>query len=302
MDNRWRIEGIEVEVTHPERVLFPQDGITKGDLAAYYRDVAGAMLPHIEGRPVHMDRYPRGLGGPGFAQKEVPENAPEWVERATVRKEGGTVTHVVCENAATLVYLANLACVTPHVWQSRVPRVERPDRMVFDLDPPADDFALVRDAAKLLRPILDELRLPSFLLATGSRGLHVVVPIKPAKDFDSVRSVSQEIAAELVRRDPGRLTTEMRKEDRKGRLFVDTLRNSYGATAVAPYAVRARNGAPVAAPLTWDELDDPATTARRFTLRAMAARLESTGDLWKGMEARAVSPDGAARAFRHRAA
>jgi bifunctional non-homologous end joining protein LigD len=203
---------------------------------------------------------------------------------------------VVCENAATLVYLANLACITPHVWQSRVPRVERPDRMILDLDPSADDFSVVRAAARLLRAILEALRLPSYLVTTGSRGVHVVVPIEPTHDFDTVRGVSQRIAAELVRRDPKRLTTEMRKEDRGDRLFVDTLRNSYGATAVAPYAVRARPGAPVAAPLTWDELDDPALNARRFTLRTMPARLSAAGDLWNEMEARAVSLDPASAA------
>jgi bifunctional non-homologous end joining protein LigD len=297
MAERWKVGEIEVEVTHPERILFPEGGITKGDLAAYYRDVAAVMLPHVKGRPLHMDRYPRGIGEPGFVQKEAPENAPHWIERVTVAKEGGEVTHVVCENAATLVYLANLACVTPHVWQSRVPAVERPDRLILDLDPPSDDFGHVRDAARLLRPILEERRLLSFLMTTGSRGMHVVVPIKPVHDFNTVRNVSQSVADELVRRDPTRLTMEMRKEDRAGRLFVDTLRNSYGATAVAPYAVRARSGAPVAAPLTWDELDDPGLTARRFTLRTMAARLETAGDVWKGLEAVAVSLDAAAQAL-----
>jgi bifunctional non-homologous end joining protein LigD len=299
MDQRLSIGQIEVEVTHADRVLFPDDGITKGDLAAYYRDVADAMLPHVLGRPLHMQRFPRGVAEAGFVQKEVPENAPKWVERVTVEKEGGHVTHAVCDNAATLVWLANLSCITPHVWQSRIDSLDRPDRMVLDLDPAEDDFESVRRAAKLLRALLDELELPAFLMSTGSRGLHVVVPLQPERDFDSVRAISQQIADELVRRDPERMTVEMRKEDRRGRLFVDTLRNSYGATAVTPYAVRARAGAPVAAPLEWDELDDPNTNPRRFTLRNMDARLRESGDLWRGMEQKAVSLNEVSARLRH---
>jgi bifunctional non-homologous end joining protein LigD len=289
MSETWDVGGLKVELTHPERILFPKDGITKADLAAYYREVAPAMLAHISGRPLHMQRFPRGIGEEGFVQKSAPENTPDWVHTATVEKEGGHITHIVASNPATLVYLANLACTTPHIWQSRADNVERPDRMVFDLDPPEDDFRPVRAAANQLRGLLDKLGLPSFPMTTGSRGLHVVVPLLPELEFDDVRAAAQQIARDLIRREPDALTMEMRKEDREGRLFVDTLRNSYAATAVAPYAVRATDGAPVATPVNWDDLENEGLTSRSFNLKGMSQRLADLGDVWSALESNAVS-------------
>jgi bifunctional non-homologous end joining protein LigD len=261
-----------VEIHRPDKVLFPLDGsgdgkeYTKGDLVAYYRAVAPFMLPHLRGRPLMLERHPDGLDGPMFMQKNTPEHYPEWIERVEVPKEGGTVVHPVCEDAATLVYLADQACLTLHRWLSRTGDVDRPDRLVFDLDPAVDDFAQVREAARNVRELLDELRLPSVPMTTGSKGVHVVVPVNGHDDFDTVRDFAREIAEELVRAHPGRLTTEARKKDRGDRLYLDIQRNAYAQTAVAPYTVRARPGAPVATPLTWEQLDDPAVDARRWTL------------------------------------
>ncbi|MFF1409433.1 non-homologous end-joining DNA ligase [Streptomyces sp. NPDC058289] len=255
-----------VEIGHPDKVLFPGDGITKADLAAYYRTVAGVMLPHLRGRPLMLERHPDGTRGPAFMQKDVPDHFPDWIHRAQLPKHGGTVTYAVCDDTATLLYLADQACITPHRFLSRADRPDHPDRLVFDLDPSGDDFTVVREAAHGLRELLDELELPSLLMTTGSRGLHVVIPLDRRAPFDDVRSFAHAAADVLAARDPGRLTTEPRKKDRRGRLYLDVQRNAYAQTAVAPYAVRALPGAPVAAPLAWADLDDPGLTARHRTL------------------------------------
>ncbi|EKX66418.1 ATP-dependent DNA ligase [Streptomyces ipomoeae] len=284
-----------VEIHRPEKVLFPSsdDGgkeYTKGDLVAYYRAVAPFMLPHLRGRPLMLERHPDGLDGPMFMQKNTPEYYPDWIERVEVPKEGGTVVHPVCANAATLVYLAGQACLTPHRWLSKVGRLDRPDRMVLDLDPAEDDFAQVRQAAGDARELLDELKLPAAPMTTGSKGLHIVVPLTGRDDFDVVRDFAREIAEELVRAHPERLTTAARKKDRGDRLYLDVQRNAYAQTAVAPFAVRARPGAPVATPLTWEQLDDPAVDARRWTLEDAVEQARTRP--WAGLmsRARALGP------------
>lgn len=260
-----------VEVKRVDKVLFPGDGgakeYTKGDLVDYYRAVAPFMLPHLRGRPLMLERHPDGVEGPRFMQKNTPENYPEWITRVEVPKEGGTVLHTVCEDTATLLYLADQACLTLHRWQSRVGRIDRPDRMVFDLDPAEGaDFAAVHEAAWQLAELLDELKLPSGLMTTGSRGLHIVVPVNGHQDFDEVREFAKGVADTLVARHPDRLTTAARKKDRGDRLYLDVQRNAYAQTAVAPFTVRAKPGAPVAVPIDWTQLDDPGLDARRWTI------------------------------------
>ncbi|WP_432063454.1 non-homologous end-joining DNA ligase [Streptomyces sp. S1] len=251
-----------VTVSRPEKVLFPEDGITKADLAEYYRAVAPRMLPHLRGRPLTLERHPGGIGDRGFFQKDAPDHFPDWVGRAEMPKEGGTVTYVLAEDAATLVLLADQGSVTLHRWLSKVDRPHHPDRLVFDLDPSGEGFGPVRDAARWLRDLLDELELPSLLMTTGSRGLHVLVPLDRKAPYDDVRAFAADVSGVLAARHPDLLTTEVRKKAREGRLYLDVQRNAYGQTAVAPYTVRARAGAPVAAPLAWDDLDDPALDAR----------------------------------------
>ncbi|CAL9288890.1 non-homologous end-joining DNA ligase [Streptomyces sp. SudanB182_2057] len=277
-----------VEIRRPGKVLFPgRDGApeyTKGDLADYYRSVAPYLLPHLRGRPLMLERYPDGLDGERFMQKNAPAHYPEWITRAEVAKEGGTVTHVVCDDTATLLYLAGQACVTLHRWLARTDRAggpDHPDRLVFDLDPPGEDFAAVREAAGWLRELLTELDLPVAPMTTGSRGLHLVVPLNGRHDVDDVRAFARQVAERAVARHPDRLTTAARRADRGDRLYLDVQRNAYAQTAVAPYTVRARPGAPVAVPLTWEQLDDPGTGARRWTL---ADTLEQArADPWAGL-------------------
>ncbi|MEV1076700.1 non-homologous end-joining DNA ligase [Streptomyces sp. NPDC050211] len=283
-----------VEVHRPGKVLFPGGGApkeyTKGDLVDYYRAVAPFMLPHLRGRPLMLQRQPDGLDGPQFMQKNTPDHYPEWITRVEVPKEGGTVCHTVCDDTATLLYLADQACLTLHRWLSRTDSLDRPDRMVFDLDPAEDDFETVREAARLLGGLLDELKLPSALMTTGSRGLHVIVPLNGQHDFDEVREFARDVADTLAGAHPDRLTTAARKKDRGDRLYLDVQRNAYAQTAAAPYTVRAKPGAPVATPLTWTQLDDPDIDARHWTIADAVEQART--DPWSGAmkKGRALGP------------
>jgi bifunctional non-homologous end joining protein LigD len=284
-----------VKVTHPDKVLFPDDGITKAALADYYQSVAPVMLPLVSGRPVTMQRFPNGIGKGGFLQKQIGEYFPDWIERVTApnrRTRNATtrdeVTYMVCRTADDLVYLANQACITPHVWLSRAPDIHHPDQLVFDLDPASTDPRVLRLAAAALRGLLEELGLPSFLKSSGSRGLHVVVPLVPAAETDAVKVFSIAVAEVLAARHPDDLTTEGRIADRDGRLFLDIGRNGYAQTMAAPYAVRPLAGAPVSVPLDWSELDD--FDPRRHTLRTIADRLAQP-DPWADLSQAASTLD-----------
>ncbi len=271
----------EIEITHPGKILFPDHDITKGEFVDYYRKVAGVMVRHLTGRPITMYRFHGSIQTRGFYQQKIPSYFPPWINRVTVKKEGGTLTHMVCDDTASLVYMAEQNCITPHVWLSRVDQIENPDQMIFDLDPPGDEFEPVRQGARLLKSILDDLGLESYLKTTGSHGMHVVVPLDPAEPFEKVRMLAREIAGVITGWEPEKYTTEQRKDKRKGRLFIDTLRNAYAHTAVAPYAVRARNGAPVAAPLLWEELKEKKLNAQTYHIRNIFKRLDQIGDPWK---------------------
>src|SRR5688572_23665421 len=277
---RTRDDG-RVVITHPEKVLFPEDGITKGELAAYYEAIAPLMLPHIERRPVTMERFPAGIGKKGFIQKDVSKGFPAWLERVEVPKKDGTVHHPIVSDARSLLWLANQNCITPHVWPSRTPNLYHPDVCVFDLDPAVDDDpANLRRAAMQLRALLDELDLPSWVKTSGSKGFHIVVPLDGTADFGEVAHVAHGVGRMLVARDPEHLTQEFHKVDRAGRILVDTGRNGYSATFAAAYAVRAKPGAPVSAPCTWEEVESGAVGPQTFMLRNMADRVGRVGDLW----------------------
>jgi bifunctional non-homologous end joining protein LigD len=286
-----KIGSYDVEITHPDKVLFPEDNITKADFIDYHRRIAGVMVPHITGRPLSMQRFTSGIDNQGFFQQALPEYAPDWINRVKVKKAGGSITHPVCDNAASLVYIANQDCITPHVWLSRIDQPEKPDQIIFDLDPSENDFQQVRNGARYLKRILDLLGLKAFLKTTGSKGLHVVIPILRNQRFDDSRRFAQRVALIMTQNNPEKYTTEQRKEKRGDRLFIDTLRNAYAHTAVAPYAVRAVQGAPVAAPLFWEELDDDDLSAQRFNIHNTTKRIKKLGDPWKDMELTVQSLD-----------
>lgn len=274
---------MKVEITNEDKVLFPKDQITKWDLIAYYEKVSSRMLPLIKDRPISMERYPDGIKKGGFMQKEVSIYFPSWIKTQQVKKENGSVKMFFSNTKDTLRYLANQACVTPHVWQSRLPRLEYPNRMVFDLDPPGKDFGLVVETAKHLRVVLEEdFKLKSFVMTTGSKGLHLVVPLKPVHPFDEVRAFAKKVGEIMVKKEPSLYTVNSRKSGRKSKLFIDYLRNGYAQTAVAPYAVRALDGAPLAIPLSWSEVS-ARLSPQLFTLKTIKRRL-AKADPWKEME------------------
>jgi bifunctional non-homologous end joining protein LigD len=277
-------------ISHPDKVLFPADGITKGELAEYYATVADVMLPHLRGRPVTMERFPNGIGAGGFLQKDLKKGTPDWLERVDAPKKGGVVHYPLINDARALEWVANQNCVTPHVWTSRTPKLYQPDLVVFDLDPSAEDEPdELRAAALAVRDALAELELPSWVKTSGSKGFHIVVPIAPELGFDEVAAFANGVGKTLVERDPERLTLEFTKVDRGGRIYVDTGRNGYSATFAAAYAVRSRPGAPVSAPCTWDEVEAGTVGPRTFDLRSMPERLRAVGDLWAELPKHACS-------------
>ena len=276
-------------ISHPEKVLFPNDGITKGELATYYETIAPVILPHIRGRPITMERFHRGIGEKGFMQKSVTRGFPEWLERVEVPKHGGTVHHPLVTDTRSLLWLANQNCITLHVWASRVPNLYHPDLCVFDLDPADDDLERLRNAACSVRDLLAELGLESWVKTSGSKGFHIVVPLDGSMDCGDVSRFAHLAGVLLVRRDPANLTMEFAKADRGGRIYVDAGRNHPPATFAAAYAVRAKDGAPVSAPCTWDELERGVVGPRTLHLRAMPARIALVGDLWSEMHARAYT-------------
>jgi bifunctional non-homologous end joining protein LigD len=280
--------GIEVGLSHTGKVFYPDDGITKGDVIEHYQRVAGRMLPYLRDRPVNMARYPDGITGPRIFQKNVPDYFPDWITRSTVPKQGGTLRQVICDKPATLAYLANQACIELHVFLSRAGRLDRPDQLVVDFDPPgADDFGVARQGALWLRALLaGEMGVTCFVKTTGGNGLHVHVPLDRGAGFDEVRALATDLAGVLAARHPDALTTEQRKSGRGRRVYLDVMRNAYAQSVVAPYAVRARPGAMVATPLHWDEVADKTLDAGAFTIRTIAQRLDSADDPWDGLARR----------------
>jgi len=270
-------------ITHPEKIMFPDDGITKGDLAAYYQAMAPVILPHIKGRPLTMERYPAGIGKKGFWQKDVSKGFPDWLERVKVPKKDGSLHHPVITDEQSLMWVTNQNTITQHVWISRVPDLYYPDICVFDLDPSTDDAAAVRQAALGLRDLLDELGLPSWVKTSGSKGFHIVVPLDGKSKMDDVARFANHVGRVFVSLAPDHLTQEFSKVDRKGRIYIDTGRNGYSATFAAAYTVRAKRGAPVSAPCTWEEIEKGTVNPGTFTLRNMPARIKKAGDLWADM-------------------
>ncbi|PYS66480.1 MAG: ATP-dependent DNA ligase [Acidobacteria bacterium] len=272
-----------VETSNEEKLFFPDEKISKGDLIDYYQKIAEKLVPCVKERPLVMKRYPDGIKGESFFQKEIGDYFPDWIERVKVKKKGGTVTHVQCDNAATLVYLANQACIELHPWLSRSDKLHYPDQLIIDLDPSGDDFSQAVFGARVLKELFDELDLKAFLKTTGSRGLHVLVPLDRRANFDKVREFAQDTAKLLAQRHSDKLTIEARKAKRRGRLLIDTARNAYAQTAVAPYAVRAKPGAPVATPLDWDELGNKKLNSQSYNVRNIFRRLGRKTDPWKDL-------------------
>jgi bifunctional non-homologous end joining protein LigD len=283
----------KVEITHPDKALFSDPRITKLDLARHYEHVAPAMLPHVRGRPLALEAFPQGTDHRGFFMKSIPGHFPDWIETAEVPKKGGSLTQALAANAATLVYLAGQNVVTPHIWLSRVDALREPDRLIIDLDPaPGIGFAAVRAAAREAGARLQSAGLIPHAMVTGSRGIHVVSPLRRGADFGRVHSYARKLAEAMVADDPKRLTLEWHRAERGQRIYLDVNRINYAQHVVAPYGVRPRPGAPVAMPIHWDELANPRLRPDAWTVANAAARVKSDGDAWHGIgrQARKLPP------------
>jgi bifunctional non-homologous end joining protein LigD len=295
---KYAFGDITIACSNVDRVVFPEHGITKGEVIAYYGDVAALMVPELRGRPLTVVRYTKGIDRGGFFQKHYQKHFPAWLDRVAAGTKT-VVEYPIVDTPAGVVYMANQGAIELHVWTSRKDALHRPDLLVFDLDPPEGPpegrpegrpearFDLARRAARLVRELLEQLGLPAFVKLTGGKGLHVVTPLDDGAAFDEVGELAIQIGALLCRRHPDLLTMEFYKKDRRGRLFVDVMRNAIGATLVAPYSLRGRPGAPVSVPIAWSELDDPALCADGIRLRDVRARLDRRGDPWHALRARA---------------
>jgi bifunctional non-homologous end joining protein LigD len=280
----YRFGDVVIACTHVERVMFPDAGITKGDVIAYYHHVADAMLPELRRRPLTIERFTKGIDQGGFFMKHYQKHYPAWID--SIALAGKTaVRYPLCDTPAALVYFANQGGVALHVMASRADAIERPDVIVFDLDPPEGRFDLVRSAALVLRDLLPPLGLPTFVKTTGSKGLHVCVPVDGRATYDEVMQLCGAITRHVCRVHAAMFTTEFYKKDRKGRLFFDIERNRLGATFVAAYSLRGKPGAPISLPIAWDEVENPALAANAFTLRNVRERLDRVGNPWATLRA-----------------
>jgi bifunctional non-homologous end joining protein LigD len=285
-----KVEGIAIPFSNKDKVLFPGKNFTKKDLLDYYLRISGYMLPLVKNRPLTVQRFPNGIENTGFFQKNLKEEIPDFLETANVPKEGGTNRHYLLHNKATLAYAVNKAAIIFHASLSTTNDLLKPDRLIFDLDPPEDgSFLKVKKAAKCLKLLLEELNLHPFLIATGSRGLHIVVPLKQDISFDESKEFAIDVGKVLQKRWPNDLTMHVRKVNRKGRIFIDVLRNAYSQTAIAPYSVRAKANAPVATPVFWEELDDPNFKPDKFHIKNVLRKIKSDGNPWKDIDLKKAS-------------
>jgi len=280
-----------VEISNRNKVFFPNSKYTKGDLIDYYEKIADLMIPHLKDRPISMLRFPNGINDKQFYQKDTPDYFPDWIEVKQVKKQkGGTTNYVICNNTATLVSLANQSCITPHIWLSKKDKLDYPDKMIFDLDPSDNDFSKVKSVAEKLKKFLEkDLNLPVYLMTTGSRGLHLVIPLERSSNFDEVRDFAQTTAKHLEAENPEEITTATQINKRGNKLYIDTARNGFGQTSVAPYAIRAIEEAPVATPIDWEELGNPSLTAQTYNIKNIFLRLGKKSNPWKNMERHSVS-------------
>lgn len=288
-----------LDITNRDKIFFPDDEISKGDIIDYYEKIGEIMLPHIQNRPITMHRFPDGIKAEGFFQKNAPKKLPEWAESREIKnRDGGTTQYLICNRLSTFIYMANYGNIATHIWLSKTDNLENPDRMIFDLDPSNGNFDHVRNAAETIYGLLtNALELKVFLMTTGSRGLHIVVPLNRSAGFDEVRKFAKEIARYLEEDKPGLITTEVRKNKRQGKLFIDVARNAYAQTTVAPYSLRAKAGAPVAAPIEYDELSDSDLYSQKYNLKNIFKRLGQKQDPWKNINKHRFSLSAARKKF-----
>jgi len=273
----------DVKLTSADRVLFPDDGITKGDVFEYYRAVAPVLVPHLRERPFTMKRYPHGIDGEAFFQKQAPKHLPAWIPTRQFRtfpREGGSrlVDFALVNSPEAVLFMVQNNCIDMNAWYSRVDKPDRPDFVLFDLDPPDDGFALAIEVAHLIRELLDEVGLPGYVKTSGADGIHVVAPITRRSTFEQTYHFAEHASRLLERRHPGKVTTEWLKKKREG-VLVDHRQNGAGKTIASVYSVRPKSGAPVSTPLHWDELID-GVRPRDFSFKVVLDRVAARGDVF----------------------
>ncbi len=277
------VDGRSVTVSNPDKVLFPRSGITKAEMARYYQAIGPTMVRHVGDRPITLVRYPSGIEGKGFFQKNTPDYYPDWIPRVELVKKGGTVRHCVVDHPAALVYFAQQNVITPHMGLATVASLDRPDRFVVDLDPSQHDFDQMRRVAHGTRSALERAGLVPFVQLTGSKGVHIVAPLTGTAPWSEVGRFGRALSTMLLQQFPDDLTMEFSKSDRGEKIYLDMGRNNYQSTMAAPYGVRPFEGAPVATPIDWDELDEPGLDAQRYTITTVLERLAERGDAWETM-------------------
>src|SRR3990167_338078 len=285
-----KIDNHTIELSNLNKVIFPKSAITKDDVISYYDKIAQYFLPHVKNHLIVMRRFPDGITTDGFYQKQIPSYFPTWISYEKIElKKGDDQELVLIDKAATLVYLANQAVLEFHSWLSSVKDIHKPDKIVFDLDPSGNDLKILRLAAKKLKKIIENHGLKPFLMTTGSRGYHIITPIIPEHTFEKVHNFVKHISHTLSTEYNDHFTVEISKSKRKGRVFIDYLRNSYGQTSVAPYSLRAKEGAPVATPIDWSELSK--TEPQKYNLKNIFKRLSRKKDPWVDFEKSAKKLD-----------
>lgn len=269
-----------MKVSHVEKVWFPKTKITKQNIIDYYNAVSKYFLNHVKNHPIVLQRFPNGIHHDSFYQKQVSDYFPSFIKNTTIQlKTGGKQTLVILHSKKSLQYLVNQATLVFHSWLSSTTAPNVPDKIVFDLDPSTNDLTILRFGARTLKKIIESHNLKPFLMTTGSRGYHIVIPIIPEHSFEKTHAFAKEIAEQVATQYPDHFTITPTKSKRKGKVFIDYLRNSYGQTSVAPYSVRAQEGAPIATPIDWSELSR--TTPQKYTIKNIFKRLSTKGDMWK---------------------
>ena len=288
----------QIEISNPTKTLFPEDGYNKQDIIQYYQRIFDHMEVFIRNRLLMVQRFPDGINAGGFYQKEVPEYYPEWIERVTVKKkQGGEITQVVCNSLETAVYLANQACITFHTWLSRAEKTDFPDKIILDLDPPEGTFHRIRQTLPYLRDFFERSGLTVYLMTTGSKGIHAVIPVKPVHNFRKVKQRTDRLANDIEKECGDHFTTHQLKDKREGKIYLDVQRNSYAQTSVVPYSLRPAKGAPVAVPVTWDEAMKKGFSSKKYNIGNIFRRLGQIADPWENYFKTGVSESNSSLLF-----
>lgn len=278
-----------IKCSQLDKIFFPKSGITKGDVISYYEDIAPFALPLYKDRPLTMQRSPDGIEGEIFIQKNIPSYFPKWIDYYDVSIKEDTLRQVLVNQEATLIYLANQACVTFHLGLSKIDKIRYPSYLIFDLDPSVDDIILLKNVVKHIKQLLDDLSVKAFIQTTGSRGFHIYIPLKREATFTASHAFSKKFATYLAQKHPQEISITQSKNKRGGKVFIDYVRNSYGNTAVAPYSIRIKENAPIATPLHWDEMNDKELTSQSYTLKNIFKRLSKIHNPWAEMSHHQIS-------------